>query len=126
MDMKGLKFTEEHEWIRVEGNKAYIGITEYAQKELGDIVYIELPPTGEKYSSGDELAEVESVKAVSNVFAPLTGEVLEVNEELTHSPELINKEPFGKGWIAVIEIENPDELKGLMSAEEYEEFCNSL
>lgn len=126
MDTKNLKFTEEHEWVRVEGKKAYIGISEYAQKELGDIVYIDLPPVGEKYGPGDELAEVESVKAVSNVYAPVSGEVLEVNDNLTHSPELINKDPMGQGWIAAIELENVDEVNDLMSPEEYEEFCKTL
>ncbi|MGI5854647.1 MAG: glycine cleavage system protein GcvH [Bacillota bacterium] len=126
MNTNALKFTEDHEWIRIEGKKAYIGISEYAQKELGDIVYVELPPVGEKFTAGDELAEVESVKAVSNIFCPLSGEVLEVNEELAHSPELINKDPYGQGWIAIIEIENPDELNDLMNSEEYDEFCSSL
>ncbi|HAW70455.1 MAG TPA: glycine cleavage system protein GcvH [Firmicutes bacterium] len=126
MDIKALKFTEDHEWVRVEGKKAYIGISEYAQKELGDIVYVDLPPVGERFAGGDELAEVESVKAVSNIFCPLSGEVLEVNEELTHSPELINKDPYGQGWIAVIEIENPDELNDFMDAEDYDNFCSTL
>lgn len=126
MDTKGLKFTEEHEWVRVEGKKAYVGITEYAQKELGDIVYVELPPVGENCGSGDELAEVESVKAVSNVYSPLSGEIVEVNEDLAHSPELINKDPYGQGWIAAIELSKADEVNDLMGEEEYENFCKSL
>lgn len=114
-----LKYTEEHEWVRVEGNKVVVGITDYAQKELGDVVFVDLPAVGEKIRKKGSLATIESVKAVSEIYAPVSGEVMEVNDELQHSPELVNQDPYGKGWIAVIEPESRNELKSLLSPEEY-------
>lgn len=114
-----LKYTSEHEWIRVEGDRATVGITDYAQKELGDVVYVDLPAVGEKIKAKAEMGSVESVKAVSDIYAPLTGEIMAVNEELQFNPELVNQDPYGKGWIAEIEIANPEELQKLLTAEEY-------
>ncbi len=121
-----LYYTKDHEWARVEGDRATIGITDYAQKELGDIVYVELPEVGRKVKAGEELCSIDSVKASSPVYAPLSGEVLEVNEKLNDAPETINNDPYGEGWIAVIKIEDPEEIKNLMSAREYEEMIKGM
>lgn len=124
---KGLKYTKDHEWVRIDGNKAYIGITDFAQLALGDIVYVELPNIGKKLGAGDVLGVVESVKTASDIYTPIGGTVVEVNEELSNSPEKINEEPY-ESWIAVLEIENgPEELEaaGLMDEEEYKEYCKS-
>jgi glycine cleavage system H protein len=115
-----LKYTAEHEWVKVEGERVTVGITEYAQKELGDVVYVELPAVGEKVKAKAGMGSIESVKAVSDVYAPLTGEIVEVNDELQFSPELVNQDPYGKGWIAVIEVADTEELKNLLSAEAYQ------
>ena len=117
-----LLFTNEHEWLRVSGNTATIGISAHAQKELGDIVYIELPKPGMKFKSGESFGNVESVKAVSELFMPVSGEVIEINEELGASPESINEDPYGAGWMIQIRLLSPDETSDLMSAEEYDEF----
>lgn len=116
-----LKYTKEHEWVRVEGDRAVVGITEYAQHELGDVVFVDLPDLNQQVTAGAAMATIESVKAVSEIFAPLSGEVMEVNDTLEHSPELVNQDPFDKGWIAVIEIADKAELDGLMTAEVYAE-----
>ncbi|HBL36332.1 MAG TPA: glycine cleavage system protein GcvH [Firmicutes bacterium] len=115
-----LKYTPEHEWVKVEGERATVGITEYAQKELGDVVYVELPALGEKVKAKAGMGSIESVKAVSDIYAPLTGEILEVNDELQFSPELVNQDPYEKGWIAVIEVTVANELDNLITAEEYQ------
>ncbi len=112
-------YTKDHEWALVKGNKAWIGITDYAQKELGDVVYIDLPQVGESYESGDTIANVESVKSVSPIYAPLSGTVVEVNETLSDEPHLINESPYEDGWIAVLELSDPMEVEGLMPAEDY-------
>jgi len=117
-----LLFTKEHEWVRISGNTATIGISAHAQNELGDIVYIELPKPGMKYKSGESFGNVESVKAVSELFMPVSGEVLEINEELGASPEKINEDPYGAGWMIKIRLTNQDEVGDLMSAEEYDEY----
>lgn len=114
-----LKYTPDHEWVKEEGDRARVGITEYAQKELGDVVYVDLPAVGEKIKAKAGMGSIESVKAVSDIYAPLTGEVLAVNEDLQFNPELVNQDPYGKGWIAEIEIADPEELKKLLTAEEY-------
>lgn len=116
-----LKYTEEHEWVRIEGNRATIGITDYAQKELGDIVFVEVPEVGATVVQHNPMAVVESVKAVSDVYAPVSGTVLEVNEALETNPELVNQDPYGEGWIAVIEMSDPAEAEALLSAREYED-----
>ena len=117
-----LRYTREHEWTRVEGNRARVGITHYAQSELGDVVFVELPKVGTKVTQMQPFGVVESVKAVSDLFAPLSGEVMEVNAELPQKPEWVNQEPYGKGWMIVIALANPKELEALMTAAQYEEF----
>ena len=117
-----LFYTKEHEWVRVEGQSATIGITDHAQSELGDIVYVDLPSAGTKIAQGASLGSVESVKAVSDIFAPVTGEVTEVNEALTSNPEKLNQEPHGGGWLVKVKLGAPDELSKLMSAAEYQAY----
>ncbi|MFQ5542384.1 MAG: glycine cleavage system protein GcvH [Candidatus Binatia bacterium] len=119
---EGLKYSKEHEWVLVESDVAIIGITEYAQDELGDIVYVELPQVGEKISKDDPFGSVESVKAVSDIFAPISGSVLEVNDTLPDSPETINEDPYGDGWMIKVQMTDKDELKDLMSSEDYVEY----
>lgn len=120
---KDLKYSKEHEWVKAEGDTATVGITDFAQKQLTDIVFIELPEKGKHATQGKAMAVVESVKSVSDVFAPVSGEIIEVNKELADSPELINKEPYGKGWMVKIRIENKKELDSLMPAAEYDKFA---
>ena len=117
-----LKYSKEHEWVKLEGNRAYIGITDYAQDALGDIVFVELPEEGAELEAGDVLGAVKSVKAASDIYAPVSGKVVEVNEELEDAPEKINEEPY-EAWIAVLEISDSSELEDLLSAEEYEKLC---
>jgi glycine cleavage system H protein len=119
---EGLKYSKEHEWVLVEGSMATIGITEYAQEELGDIVYVELPEVGEKVVKDDPFGAVESVKAVSDVYAPVSGTVLEINDVLPDNPETINDDPYGDGWMIRVELTDKDDLKDLMDAEEYAEY----
>ena len=114
-----LKYTKDHEWIRVEGDAGVVGITDYAQGELGDIVFVELPSKGKKVRQGESFGTIEAVKAVSDLFAPVSGEVVDVNTELEKKAELINKEPFGSGWIMKIKIAKKEELGGLLSAQHY-------
>ncbi|HTM07334.1 MAG TPA: glycine cleavage system protein GcvH [Verrucomicrobiae bacterium] len=118
----GLKYSKEHEWVLVEDNIAIIGITEFAQHELGDVVYVELPEVGEKIVKDDPFGAVESVKAVSDVFAPVSGAVVEINDTLPENPETINDDPYGDGWMIKVEITDMDDLKDLMNAEEYAEY----
>lgn len=115
-----LKYTKEHEWIRVEGNVGYIGITDFAQSELGEIVFVEVETIGEILEIGQVFGTVEAVKTVSELFIPVGGEVIEFNEELEAAPELINDDPFEKGWIVKINITNPSELDTLLSADDYQ------
>ena len=115
-----LHYTKSHEWVRTEDDTATIGITDYAQEELGDIVYIELPEQGVTFEAGDSFGTVESVKAVSDLYTPVGGEVVEVNEALGDSPEKINEDPYGEGWILKVRVS--DEGAGLLSASEYEQF----
>jgi len=114
-----LKYTKDHEWVKVEGKLARVGITDHAQTELTEIVFVELPGLGKEVSIGDVLGNVESVKTVSEVFAPLSGVVKEANGKLVDSPEFLNKDPYGQGWVAVIEMSDPSESSKLMSAEDY-------
>ncbi|GAB7387137.1 glycine cleavage system protein GcvH [Bacillaceae bacterium] len=118
---KELKYSEEHEWVRVEGNRAYIGITDFAQSELGDIVFVELPEVGDEVQQGSTFGSVESVKTVSDLYSPVSGKVVEVNEELADAPELINESPYEKGWMIVVEMSDTSELDKLLSAEAYEQ-----
>ena len=119
---EGLKFSKEHEWVLVEDQVAIVGITEYAEQELGDVVYVELPEVGEKIVKDDPFGAVESVKAVSDIYAPVSGTVVEVNDTLPDSPETINDDPYGDGWLIKVEMTDKDDLKDLMSAEEYAEY----
>jgi glycine cleavage system H protein len=119
---EGLKYSKEHEWVLVEGNTATIGITEFAQEELGDIVFVELPEVGEKIVKDDPFGAVESVKAVSDVYAPVSGTVLEANDLLPDNPETINDDPYGDGWMIRVELSDKDDLKDLMDEDEYAEY----
>ncbi len=119
----GLLYSNDHEWVRVEGEKAYIGITDYAQHALGEIVYVELPTVGDELNAGDVFSVVESVKAASDSYLPISGKVLEVNEALSDSPQLINEDPYGS-WITVVEIIDKATLDNLMNEQEYKEFCS--
>jgi glycine cleavage system H protein len=118
---KELLFSKDHEWVKVEGGKAQIGITDFAQGELGDIVFVELPEVGDVISAGEPFGSVESVKTVSELYAPIGGKVVEINEELTDSPEFVNESPYEKAWMIVIEPTDLSELESLMTAEQYEE-----
>src|SRR5881227_2660336 len=120
--MTSVKYTEEHEWIRVEGDTAIVGITDYAQNQLGDVVYVELPQPGQQVEKGKQAAVVESVKAASEVYAPVTGEVIEVNQALVDDPASINAEPMGKGWFMKLRLANASELDGLMDEAGYKKF----
>ena len=117
-----LLFTKEHEWLRIVGETGTIGITDHAQKELGEIVYVELPKPGMKFKSGETFGTVESVKAVSELFIPVSGEVIEINEELGSAPEKINQEPYEDGWMIRIRLDSQDETADMLSAEEYDEY----
>ena len=114
-----VKYTKDHEWVRVEGTTGTVGITEYAQGELGDVVFVELPAVGRKFAQGESFGTVEAVKAVSDLFSPISGAVLDVNKRIQDSPELVNKESFGDGWMIKISIDKPAELDALMDAEAY-------
>jgi glycine cleavage system H protein len=117
-----LKYSKEHEWVLVEDKVATVGITDYAQEQLGDIVFVEMPAIGDKVSKEDAFGVVESVKAVSDIYAPVSGKVLEVNDDLPDNPEMVNEDPYGDGWMIKIEINDPEEMQDLMTAAEYEEY----
>jgi len=116
---ESLKYTKEHEWIKVTGSEALVGITEFATGELGDIVFLEIETVGEKLGKGDIFGTVEAVKTVSDIFMPVSGEVLSVNPILESTPEIVNKDPYNDGWLIKIKIENPAELDDLLSSEDY-------
>jgi glycine cleavage system H protein len=118
---QGLKYSKEHEWVATEDNVATIGITDHAQDQLGEIVYIELPAVGDKVSKDDPFGVVESVKAVSDIYAPVTGVVIEINEDLPESPETVNEDPYGDGWLIKVKITDVTDLEDLMDADEYTE-----
>ncbi|MCH8201388.1 MAG: glycine cleavage system protein GcvH [Chloroflexi bacterium] len=120
-----LKYTKEHEWVRVEGDSGTIGITDYAQDQLGDIVFVELPAVGAEISAAQKLGEIESVKAVSELFAPVSGEVTEANDGLADSPEAVNDDPYGDGWMVKMRLSDAAELDKLLSADEYEAFIEA-
>ena len=115
-----LLYTESHEWVREQGSLAMVGITDFAQSQLKDIVYVEMPEIGAKFKKGDTLGVVESVKTVADLYSPLTGKIVETNPTLKDHPQYVNEDPYGTGWIVKIEIENKDELKGLLSAKNYQ------
>ena len=115
-------YTRDHEWVRIEGNKAEVGITDHAQKALGDIVFVELPDTEDEIDAGDEFGSIESVKAVTSLFMPMSGRVIAVNTELKDSPEIINEECYDEGWVIRLELSNQEESTELLSSEDYTEF----
>ncbi len=118
---ENLLYTKDHEWLRIEGDEAYIGITEFAQGELGDIVYIEVNTIGETLNKEEAFGTIEAVKTVSDLFMPVAGEVLEFNSEIESSPDVVNKDPYGKGWIVKIKLTDPSQTKELLTAEKYSE-----
>ncbi|HEX3554723.1 MAG TPA: glycine cleavage system protein GcvH [Thermoanaerobaculia bacterium] len=118
-------YSREHEWIHVEDDICVLGITEFAQAELGEVVFVELPEVGQVFDSGDELGTIESVKAVAEVYTPVAGEVVEVNEAVTDDPELLNEDPHGEGWLIKLRFSSASDLKDLMNAEQYEEYVKS-
>lgn len=119
---ENLRYSKDHEWVQVDGETATIGITDYAQHSLGDVVYIDLPRVGDKFGAHESFGSVESVKAVSEVFTPIAGEVSEVNDGLNDSPEAVNNDPYGAAWFVRLKMDNPNEADGMLSAEEYEEY----
>jgi glycine cleavage system H protein len=125
MEPNDLRYHKEHEWIRTKGNEATLGISNFAQDALGDIVFIELPKMGAAVKAGQEIGEVESTKTTSTIYTPVSGKIVRVNAELTKHPELLNSDPYGKGWIATIELTAPSEVEGLMTAAQYETFLSS-
>ena len=120
-----LHYSKDHEWVRVDGNEAIIGITDYAQNSLGDVVYVELPKGGDKFSAGESFGSVESVKAVSEVFTPISGAIAKINESLADEPEQVNSDPYGAGWMIRIQMSNPGEVDSLLTAAEYEDFTKA-
>ena len=116
---EGLRYTKDHEWAKIEGKRARIGITDFAQDQLTDVVYVELPPIGKTVKQGEPIGTVESVKAVSEIFAPISGTVVEVNKALVDKPELVNKDPYGDGWMVVVEASEPAQANALMDAAAY-------
>ena len=120
-----LRYAATHEWVRVEGDRAVVGITDHAQHELGDVVYLDLPKVGQTFRAGAAFGTVESVKAVSDLYAPVSGEVVEVNEALSDKPELVNTDPYGDGWMIKVRLSDPSEMDVLMTAEEYEEYIQT-
>lgn len=120
------RYTKDHEWIEITGNEGKIGITHHAQEMLGDIVFVELPKVGTHFNSHDTLCTIESVKAVSEVFSPVSGEVIEINSSVAEDPELVNKDPHGEAWIARIKLSNVSELDALMDAEAYEKYVKEV
>jgi glycine cleavage system H protein len=119
---KDLKYDKEHEWVRLDGSTATIGISHFAQDQLGEVVYVDLPSVGDEVVAGESFGEIESVKSVSELFSPLNGEIVEVNEALGDAPETVNEDPYGEGWMIKVALTDPAEADSLMSAEEYEAF----
>ena len=121
---KELHYTKEHEWIRDEGGMAWIGVTDYAQDKLGDVVFVEMPEPGESIRKGEAFGVIESVKAASDVYSPVSGEVIEINQALEEHPEYVNQSPYGDGWIVKVKMQAPAEMQDLMDVEEYRAFVN--
>jgi glycine cleavage system H protein len=127
MNPKEYKYTQEHEWICPEPeNKGNVGITDYAQSQLGDVVFVDLPPPGSQVEQLKKMGEIESVKAVSDLFAPVSGRVLEINQAVINEPALVNQDPYGDGWLVRLELSNPSELDALMDSDKYDEFVSRL
>jgi len=120
-----LHYSKDHEWVRVEGDQVIIGITDYAQNSLGDVVYVELPKPGESFAVNESFGSVESVKAVSEVFTPVAGEVVKINESLADEPEKVNSDPYGDGWMICVRMSNPGEVDSMLTAAEYEDFTKA-
>ena len=120
-----LHYSKDHEWVRVEGNEAIIGITDYAQDSLGDVVYVELPKPGDEFAPNEPFGSVESVKAVSEVFTPVSGQVSAINESLADEPETVNSDPYGAGWMIRVRMSNPAEVDSLLTAAEYDDFTKA-
>ena len=120
-----LHYSKDHEWVRVEGNVAVVGITDYAQDSLGDVVYVELPKVGDDFAANESFGSVESVKAVSEVFSPVSGEVVGINETLADAPEKVNADPYGEGWMIRVEMSKPGEVDSMLTAAEYEDFTKA-
>ena len=120
-----LHYSKDHEWVRVEGDVAVVGITDYAQNSLGDVVYVELPKKGEEFATNESFGSVESVKAVSEVFTAVSGKIVEVNEQLNDTPEKVNSDPYGDGWMVRVRMSNPGEVDSLLTAAEYEDFTKA-
>lgn len=125
MNPEDLRYTEDHEWARADGNRITVGITQYAKDELGDVVYVDLPATGTRVAKGQPFGEVESTKSVSDLYAPVTGTIVARNELLESQPELVNAEPYGEGWMVVIEADDPGEFEQLLSAGDYTSMTES-
>ena len=120
-----LRYHKEHEWVRLDGQRVTLGISDFAQDALGDVVFVDLPKVATELTVNQEIGEVESTKATSSLYSPVSGKIVEVNAELDDHPEYLNKDPYGKGWIAVIELTNPADVEALMTASQYEEFLSS-
>lgn len=122
---EGLKYTKDHEWIKVEGDVGLVGITDFAQSELGDIVFVEIETAGETLDQGEVFGTIEAVKTVSDIFMPVSGEVIEANPQLENTPEIVNKDPYGEGWLIKVKISNPAEMDALMDASDYRQMINA-
>ena len=122
---ENLRYSKDHEWVKVDGDVASIGITDYAQHSLGDVVYVDMPRVGDKLGAHEAFGSVESVKAVSEVFTPVAGEIVEVNEGLNDTPEKVNSDPYGEAWFVKIKMDNPGEVDGMLSGDEYEEYLSA-
>jgi glycine cleavage system H protein len=123
---ENLRYSKDHEWVKVEGDEATIGITDYAQHSLGDVVYVDMPRVGDSFGTHESFGSVESVKAVSEIFTPVAGKVSEVNEGLNETPEAVNSDPYGAGWMIKIKMDNPGEADAMLSGEEYDEYLSSI
>ena len=119
-------YSREHEWLEVEEETASLGITDFAQSELGDVVFVELPSVGDSFAEGDEIGTIESVKAVAEIYTPVSGEIIEINEDLDDQPEMVNQDPYGSGWLVRLRLAQPDETASLMNAEDYGRFVESV
>ena len=116
------RYSKEHEWVKIDGDQAAVGITDFAQQQLGDVVFVELPEAGSSFAAAEVFGNIESVKAVSELFLPVSGEIVEVNQAAVDSPEMINKDPHGEAWLVVVKLTNPTELEGLLSVEDYQKY----
>ena len=121
---ENLKYTSDHEWVMIESDRAKVGITDYAQDALGDVVFVDIPEVGKRVTVGETVTEVESTKSVSDIYAPLEGEIIEINQDLDDSPELLNGDPYGEGWIFILELNDAASIDNLLSAEEYRELVD--